>query len=132
MSKLAVVEQRPAAMVALDAAQIDGDFGLELGVDRLAEIMAQQHIFGRDGRVGLELEHPVAVALPCACSRAVRARSMLSLSGSSEAEANCSAGADAVMISIPPTKLVTARRKRQSTRRLGAAPTCGRTEISTS
>ena len=49
--------------VALDAAQIDGDLALELGVDRLAEIVPQQHVFGRNGGVGLELEHPMAVGL---------------------------------------------------------------------
>ena len=48
-------------MVALDAAQIDGDLGFQRGVDRLAEIMPQQHVFGRNGGVGLELEHPMAV-----------------------------------------------------------------------
>ena len=44
----AVVEQRPAAVRALDAAQIDGDLGFERRIDRLAEIMPQQHIFGRE------------------------------------------------------------------------------------
>ena len=59
--EVAVVEQRPAAMRALDAAQIDGDLGFERGIDRLGEIVPQQHVFGRDGGVGLELEHPMAV-----------------------------------------------------------------------
>src|SRR5208282_589120 len=61
-----------AAVVALDAAQIDGDLGLKRRVHRLAEVMPQQHVFGGNGRVGLELEHPVAVRpllreqrLPC-------------------------------------------------------------------
>ena len=57
----AVAEQRPAAVVALDAAQIDRDLSFQLGIDRLAEIVPQQHIFGRNSGVGLELEHPVAV-----------------------------------------------------------------------
>ena len=48
-------------MRALDAAQIDGDFWLQRGIDRLAEIMAQQHIFGRNGGVGFQLEQPMAV-----------------------------------------------------------------------
>ena len=61
--EIAVVEQRPAVMRALDAPQIDGDLGFEFGVDRLAEIVPQQHVFGRDGGVGLKLEHPVAVGL---------------------------------------------------------------------
>ncbi len=50
-------------MRALDAAQIDADLALELGVDRLGEVMPHQHVFGRDGGVGLELEDPVAVRL---------------------------------------------------------------------
>ena len=48
-------------MLALDAAQIDRDLCFERGIDRLAEIVPQQHIFGRNSRVGLELEHPMAV-----------------------------------------------------------------------
>ena len=55
------VDERPAAMVALDAPQIDGDQALELEIGLLAAEMAEQHVFGRDGRVGLELEAPVAV-----------------------------------------------------------------------
>ncbi len=46
---------------ALHAAQIVADLPLELGVDRLGEMMAQQDIFGGNGAVGLELEHPMAV-----------------------------------------------------------------------
>ncbi len=57
----AVMKQRPAAVLALDAAQIDGDLRLELGIDRLGQIVSQQHVFGRDRGVGLQLEHPVAV-----------------------------------------------------------------------
>ena len=57
----AVAEQRPAAVLALDAAQIDRDLSFQLGIDRLAEIMPQQHIFGRNGGVGLELEYPMPV-----------------------------------------------------------------------
>ena len=58
----AVVEQRPAAMLAaLDAAQIDTDLALQLEVRLFAKVMDQQHIFGRDGGVGFQLEHPVAV-----------------------------------------------------------------------
>ena len=59
--EIAVAKQRPAAMRALDAAQIDGDLRFERGIDRLAEIVPQQHIFGRDGGIGLELEHPMPV-----------------------------------------------------------------------
>ena len=48
-------------MRRLNAAQIDGDFLLQRGVDRLAEIMAQQHIFGRDGGVRFQLEQKMPV-----------------------------------------------------------------------
>ena len=61
--EIAVLHQRPAAMRALAAADVIGDLGLERGIDGLAEMMAQQHIFRRDGVVGFELEHPVAVGL---------------------------------------------------------------------
>ena len=60
-AKIAVSEQRPAAMRALDAAQIDRDFLFEHGIDRLSQIMPQQHVFGRNGGVSFELEHPMAV-----------------------------------------------------------------------
>ena len=58
----AIVEQRPAAMRALDRAQIHGDLALQVRVHAVEE-MLQQHVFGRDGGVGLELEHPVPVRL---------------------------------------------------------------------
>ena len=34
---------------------------LQFGIHRLAEIVAQQHVFGGDGAVGLKLEHPVSI-----------------------------------------------------------------------
>ena len=55
------MEQRPAAVVALDAGQIGPDLPLQFEVIRLAQIVLQQHIFGRDGGVGLKLEHPMAI-----------------------------------------------------------------------
>ena len=62
--ELAVVEQRPAAVLrALRPPQIDGDLAFQLGIDRLAEIMSQQDVFGGNGAVGLELEAPFAVGL---------------------------------------------------------------------
>ncbi len=59
----AVLEQRPAAVVVvgLDAPQVDRDLALELGGDGLAEIVPQQHVFGWNGGVGLELEHPMPI-----------------------------------------------------------------------
>ena len=59
--EIAFGKQRPAAVAALDAAQIDRDFLFKLGINRLAEVMPQQHVFGGNGGVGLELEHPMAV-----------------------------------------------------------------------
>ena len=70
----AVIHQRPAAMVALQPPQIVCDLGLELGVDRLAEIVAQQHVLRRNGRVGFELEHPMSVGLTEAEQRFRRRR----------------------------------------------------------
>ena len=55
------MEQRPAAVLALDAAQVDADLALQLQVFRLAQVVVEQHVFGRDGGVGLQLEHPVPV-----------------------------------------------------------------------
>ncbi len=51
-------------MGALNPAQIIRDLGFQHGVDRLAEVMAKQHIFCRDGAIGFQLEHPVSVRLP--------------------------------------------------------------------
>jgi hypothetical protein len=48
-------------MLALDAAQVARDLGLEREVLRFAAEMAEQHVFGGDGGVGFELETPVAV-----------------------------------------------------------------------
>ena len=57
------VEERPAAVVALHAPEVDGDQPFEFEVRRLAAEMLQQHVFGRDRRVGLELEAPMPVAV---------------------------------------------------------------------
>src|SRR5262249_34121285 len=59
--EIAGIEQRPAAMLTLDAPEIDRDLRLESGVDGLAEIVPQQDIFGGNGRVRLELEDPMTV-----------------------------------------------------------------------
>ena len=60
----AVMHQRPAAMGALNPAQVIGDLAFQHGVDGLAEIVAKQHIFRRDGAIGFQFEHPVSVRLP--------------------------------------------------------------------
>jgi len=43
-------------MRVLDSAQIGGDARFQRSIDRLAEIMPQQHIFRRDRGVGFQLE----------------------------------------------------------------------------
>ena len=55
------MEQRPAAMPGLDAAKVDADLALQFPIVRLAEILAQQDVLGRDRGVRLELEDPVPV-----------------------------------------------------------------------
>ena len=60
--EIAAEEQRPAAMLGLAGAQIGGDLVLERLVD-LVEKMLEEHVVGRNRRVGLELEHPVAIRL---------------------------------------------------------------------
>ena len=56
----AIMEQRPTAMRGLGGAQIVADLALQIGVDPVQK-MLEQHVFGRDGRVRLKLEHPVPV-----------------------------------------------------------------------
>ena len=53
----------------LAASQVARDLRLERRIDRLAEIMAQQDIFGGDGGVGLEFEQPMAVGALCSGKR---------------------------------------------------------------
>ena len=57
-----VVEQRPAAVLALDLAQIRHDLGLQLLVD-LVEVMHQHDVFGGDRRIGLKGKDPVTILL---------------------------------------------------------------------
>ncbi len=69
-----IVNERPAAMVPLDPPQIDGDQPLELKIGLFAAKVPQEHIFGRDRRVGLELEAPMAVLVLAGEQRLRRAR----------------------------------------------------------
>src|SRR5262249_32417398 len=50
-------------MRALNAAQINADLALELGIDRLRQVMAHQNVFGRNGAVGFELKDPMPIRL---------------------------------------------------------------------
>src|SRR6185312_14776403 len=62
--EVAIVEERPAAvLVALDAAEIDADLALQLRIDRLAAIMPQQDVFGRNSGIGFQFVAPVAIRL---------------------------------------------------------------------
>ncbi len=51
-------------MRALNAAPINGDLSLERGVDRLARIVPQRHVFGRDRGVGFQHEQPMTAVVP--------------------------------------------------------------------
>src|SRR5262245_44749402 len=55
--------ERPAAMLALYAAQIIADLLLQTHVSWLATIMPKQHVFRGNCRVGFELEHPMPIVL---------------------------------------------------------------------
>ena len=55
------VEQRPAAVIALDAPYVDGDQAFQFEIRLFAAKMAQEHVFGRDRNVGLKLETPMSV-----------------------------------------------------------------------
>ena len=55
-----VMEQRPAAVVALDAPKIHPDFFLQRAVDSV-QVVLKKHILGGNRRVGLQFEHPMPV-----------------------------------------------------------------------
>ena len=63
-------------MIALNAAKIDGDQALEFEIGLFAAKMPEQHIFGRDRRIGLELETPMTVLVLSGEQRFRRARDM--------------------------------------------------------
>jgi hypothetical protein len=53
-------------MSALDSPEVDRDQALEFEIGIFAAKMPQENVLGGDGRVGLELETPMAVVvLPC-------------------------------------------------------------------
>jgi hypothetical protein len=57
---VAIRKQWPAAMTALSVADIPGELAFGVVVD-LPEIVVEHDVFGGDGRIGLELEHPMPV-----------------------------------------------------------------------
>ena len=80
MSKAPSCTSGPAAMGALNPAQVIGDLAFQHGVDGLAEVVAKQHIFRRDGAVGFQFEHPVSVRLPVSRATPCVAEAMLASS----------------------------------------------------
>ena len=72
----ACVNKRPAAMVGLNAPEIDGDQALEFEIGLFAAKVSQQHVFGWDRRIGLELETPMAVLVLTREQRLRRPRNM--------------------------------------------------------
>ena len=72
--ELVAVEQRPAAILVLDTAEIVRDLGFQRSVDRLGQIVPQQDILRRNRGVGFKLEHPVAVGLAMVQQSAARCR----------------------------------------------------------
>jgi hypothetical protein len=69
----ACVNERPAAMVALNAPKIDSDQPLEFEIGLFAAEMPEQNVFGRDRRIGLEFETPMAVVVLSSQQRRRRA-----------------------------------------------------------
>ena len=55
-----VMEQRPAAMRALNPAKIDPDRGLQIRVDPVQK-MLEQHVFGRNRRIRFQFEQEMPV-----------------------------------------------------------------------
>ena len=70
----ACVDERPAAMIALNAPKIDGDQTLEFEIGLFAAKMPEQNIFGWNRGVGLEFETPMAVVVLTRQQRFRRAR----------------------------------------------------------
>ena len=57
------MHERPAAMGALNPTQVICDLGFKYAVYRLVQIVTKQHIFGRNGAIGLQLEYPMPISL---------------------------------------------------------------------
>ena len=61
----------------LAAAQVGCDLGFHVRIDRFAEIVAQQDVFGGNSGVGFKFEDPVAVIALLGEERVGRARNRL-------------------------------------------------------
>src|SRR5262249_45464671 len=71
--KIAVMKQWPAAMRTLGAAQVGRDLGFKRRIGLQPEAMLEQYVLGRDGRVGFQLEYPMAGRLRAGERRGRRA-----------------------------------------------------------
>ena len=60
--EITLVEQWPAAVIALNAAQVSGQLGFDLG-PALAQILQKQDVFRGDRRIGFEGEDEMPVRL---------------------------------------------------------------------
>ena len=101
------VDERPAAVIALNAPKIDGDQALEFEIGLLAAEMPEQHVFGGDRRVGLEFETPMAVLV-------LLERATLSPRG------RCDARAPPATADLENDRARCSLRRSSSARRLGA------------
>ena len=61
--EIAIVEQRPTTVSALDAPEIIADLGFTYRVHGLREIMPQQNVFRRRRGICFALEYPMSVRL---------------------------------------------------------------------
>ena len=72
----ACVNERPAAMIALNTPKIDSDQALKVEIGLFAAEMAKEDVFGWDCRIGLEFEAPMTVVVLSSQQRFRRARDM--------------------------------------------------------
>ena len=70
------VNERPAAMIALNAPKIDSDQALEFEIGLLAAKVSKQNVFGWNCRIGLKFETPMAVLVLAIKQRIRSARDM--------------------------------------------------------
>ena len=60
------MEERPSAVLALNSPKVNADLALQIEVVRFTQVVAQEDVFGRNGGVCFQFEHPVPIgALAC-------------------------------------------------------------------
>ena len=57
------MDQRPSAVLTLNAAEVIADLALKRCVHWFCQVVPQQHVFSRDGCISLKREHPMPVGL---------------------------------------------------------------------